>query len=459
MAKYTVGLDIGTTKIVAMVGAENQYGKVEILGMGTTRSEGVSSGMVTNLGKTMESIKLAVTQAQANVGKEIPITEVMVGVAGQHIRSIETEVYIIRENPEKMIDIEDIKLLRDQIHKINLEPGEEIIHILPQEYVIDGQKGIRDPNGMAGQRLNAVFHVVLGLTTSIKNIARCVTGTGLKITNLTLEPLASAAAVLSEDEKEVGVALVDIGGGTTDLAIFKNGIIRYTAVIPFGGNIITDDVKEGCEILPRQAEILKVKFGSAYPSCTKENEVVSIPGIRGGTPKLVSIKDLSKIISARLSEIIKMVYNEICNYGHRNDDPKKKLIGGIVLTGGGSEMRDIRQLVEYITGMPTRIGYPNEHLASGTKEEISSPIYATSVGLVMTAIEHQKEEEDLLKFKQVPHQKEEETILEAQPITEPETEKPTEDEKKSAEVEKKSKSNFWERNFTSRMRKFLDDLN
>lgn len=451
MTKYTVGLDIGTTKIVAMVGTENQYGKIEILGMGTARSEGVSSGMVTNLAKTMESIDLAVKQAQANIGKELPISEVMVGVAGQHIRSIETDVYIMRDNPDKMIDIEDIELLRQQILKMNLEPGEEIIHILPQEYIIDGQAGIRDPNGMAGQRLRAVFHVVLGQTAPIRNIARCVTGIGLKVSDLTLEPLASAAAVLSEDEKEVGVALVDIGGGTTDLAIFKNGIIRYTAVIPFGGNIITDDVKEGCEILPRQAEILKVKFGSAYPSSTKENEVVSIPGLRGGTPKLVSIKDLSLIINARLSEIIKMVHNEIRNYGHHND-PKKKLIGGIVLTGGGSEMRDIRQLVEFITGMSTRIGYPNEHLASGTKEEISSPIYATSVGLVMTAIELQKEEKRMHAFKQAHQPKEEEKII--QPVEDLEEEVFDEE----VEQSKKTKKNYIEK-ITNGFRKFFEDLN
>lgn len=450
MVKYTVGLDIGTTKIVAMVGAKNQYGKIEILGMGTSKSEGVSSGMVTNLKKTMDSIELAVRQAQASAGKDYPISEVIVGVAGQHIRSIETDVYIIRENPDKMIDIQDIELLKEQVHKMSLEPGEKIIHILPQEFVIDGQGGIREPNGMAGQRLQAVFHVVLGQVNSIKNIKRCVTGIGLDVNSLTLEPLASAAAVLSDDEKEAGVALVDIGGGTTDLAIFKNGIIRYTAVIPFGGNIITEDIKEGCEILAKQAEALKVKYGSAFPSSARENHVVKIPSLRDREPKMVSIKDLSLIIHARLSEIIKMVYNEIQNYGH--NDPKKKLIGGIVLTGGGSEMQDLRQLVEFITGMDTRIGYPNEHLASGTKEEISSPIFATSVGLVMTAIDLKKEEEIISEFKKVQQEENTPPIID----TQSDVQENNHDEKET-ETEKKTETKSFMKNIMDGLKGMFSD--
>jgi len=202
---------------------------------------------------------------------------------------------------------------------------------------------------------------------------------------VTLEPLASANAVLSQEEKEAGVALIDIGGGTTDLAIFKDGIIRHTAVIPFGGNVITEDIKEGCSIIEKQAELLKIKFGSAWPGENKENEIVSIPGLRGREPKEITLKNLSKIIHARVVEIIEQVYLEIKNYGH--EEQKKQLIAGIVLTGGGAQLQHLKQLVEYITGMDTRIGYPNEHLAGDSDSETTSPLYATAVGLVMNSIE------------------------------------------------------------------------
>jgi cell division protein FtsA len=237
---------------------------------------------------------------------------------------------------------------------------------------------------MFGARLEASFHVVVGQASSIRNVGRCIQSSGIELSGLTLEPLASADAVLSQEEKEAGVALIDIGGGTTDLAIFKDGIIRHTAVIPFGGNVITDDIKEGCSIIEKQADLLKVKFGSAWPGENKDNEIVSIPGLRGREPKEISLKNLSKIIHARVVEIIEQVFTEIKLYGH--EDPRKKLIAGIVLTGGGAQLKHIKQLVEYITGMDTRIGYPNEHLAGNSSEEISSPLYATAVGLVMNSI-------------------------------------------------------------------------
>jgi len=204
---------------------------------------------------------------------------------------------------------------------------------------------------------------------------------GLELSGLTLEPLASADSVLSQEEKEAGVALIDIGGGTTDLAIFKDGIIRHTAVIPFGGNVITEDIKEGCSIIEKQAEQLKVRFGSAWPGENKENEIVSIPGLRGQEPKEISLKNLSKIIHARVVEIIEMVFSEIKAYGY--DNPRKKLIAGIVLTGGGSELKHIKQLVEYITGITTRIGFPNEHISGESAKLVSRPLFATAVGLMM----------------------------------------------------------------------------
>ena len=379
-----VGLDIGTTKIVAMIGKKNEYGKLEILGIGKSKSLGVARGVVNNITKTIVSIQQAVLEAENNSGYKIK--DVVVGIAGQHIRSIQHTDYISRHNPEEVIGGNDIQLLIDQVNKLAMLPGEEIIHVLPQEFKIDGQSEIKEPIGMYGGRLEASFHVVVGQAASIRNVGRCIQSSGIELSGLTLEPLSSADAVLSQEEKEAGVALIDIGGGTTDLAIFKDGIIRHTAVIPFGGNVITDDIKEGCSIIEKQAELLKVKFGSAWPGENKDNEIVSIPGLRGREPKEISLKNLSKIIHARVVEIVDLVFTEIKAYGH--EDPRKKLIAGIVLTGGGAELKHIKQLVEYITGMDTRIGYPNEHLAGNSDEEISSPLYATVVGLVMKSIEN-----------------------------------------------------------------------
>ena len=251
---------------------------------------------------------------------------------------------------------------------------------------MDGQGEIKEPIGMHGGRLEANFHVVVGQVSSIKNIGRCIKSAGLNMANITLEPLASSEAVLSYEEKEAGVALIDIGGGTTDLAIFKDGIIRHTAVIPFGGNVVTEDIKEGCSIIEKQAELLKTKFGSAWPGENRDTEIVSIPGLQGRDPKEISLKTLSKIINARVVEIIEQVFLEIKNYGY--NEQKKKLIAGIVLTGGGSQLKHLKQLVEYITGMDTRVGYPSEHLAGDTQESVSSPLFATAVGLLMNALEH-----------------------------------------------------------------------
>ena len=377
-----VGLDIGTTKIVAMIGKKNEYGKLEILGVGKSKSLGVHRGVVNNITQTIQSIQQAVTDAENDSGYKI--NDVVVGIAGQHIRSIQHSDYISRPNAEEVIGDADIDTLIGQVHKLAMLPGEEIIHVLPQEFKIDGQAEIKEPIGMYGGRLESSFHVVVGQAASIRNLGRCVKSAGLELSGLTLEPLASADAVLSQEEKEAGVALIDIGGGTTDLAIFKDGIIRHTAVIPFGGNVITEDIKEGCSIIEKQAELLKTRFGSAWPGENKDYEIASIPGLIGREPKGISLKNLSKIIHARVVEIIEQVYAEIKLYGH--EDPKKKLIAGIVLTGGGAQLQHIKQLVEYITGMDTRIGYPNEHLAGDSNEELSSPLYATAVGLVMNSI-------------------------------------------------------------------------
>lgn len=377
-----VGFDIGTTKIVAMVGREDAYGKIEVLGTGKAKSLGVHRGVVNNITQTIQSIQEAVDEAENASGEKI--SNVVVGIAGQHIRSLHHSDYITRANSDQVIDENDIERLINQVHKLVMLPGEEIIHVLPQDFKVDGQAEIKTPIGMYGGRLEANFHVVVGQVSSIRNIGRCIKSAGLELGSITLEPLASAEAVLSQEEKEAGVALIDIGGGTTDLAIFKDGIIRHTAVISFGGNIITEDIKEGCSIIEKQAELLKTKFGSAWPGESKDNEIVSIPGLRGREPKEITLKNLSKIIHARVIEIVEQVYLEIKNYGH--EESKKKLIAGIVLTGGGAQLKHIKQLIEFITGMDTRIGYPNEHLASNSDPELSSPAFATAVGLLMKGL-------------------------------------------------------------------------
>jgi cell division protein FtsA len=353
-----------------------------LLGTGKAKSLGVHRGVVNNITQTIQSIQQAVDEAIAVSG--VQISDAIVGIAGQHIRSLQHSDYITRPNSQEVIDEADIEKLENQVYKLVMLPGEEIIHVLPQEFKVDGQAEIKEPIGMYGGRLEANFHVVVGQVSSIRNIGRCIKSAGLSLAGITLEPLASADAVLSQEEKEAGVALIDIGGGTTDLAIFKDGIIRHTAVIPFGGNVITEDIKEGCSIIEKQAELLKTKFGSAWPGENKENEIVSIPGLRGREPKEITLKNLSKIIHARVVEIVEQTYVEIRNYGH--EEPKKKLIAGIVLTGGGSQLNHIKQLVEYITGMDTRIGYPNEHLAGDSDENFSSPMYATAVGLLIKGL-------------------------------------------------------------------------
>ena len=378
--EIVVGLDIGTTKIACLVGRKTEHGKIEILGVGKAPSLGVTRGVVSNIEKTVQSIRAAVEEAEAKSGIEINV--VNVGIAGQHIKSLQHRGMITRDTIDEEISQKDVDELIDDMYKLVMMPGEEIIHVLPQEYIVDREPGIKDPIGMSGVQLEANFHIITGQIAAAKNIFKCVNKAGLEVAELILEPLASSSAVLSEEEKEAGVALIDIGGGTTDIAIFHDGIIRHTAVIPFGGNVITEDIKEGCTIMHRQAELLKTKFGAALPQATQDNEIVCIPGLRGRDPKEISVKNLANIISARMSEIIEHIYFEIKNSGF-----DKKLIGGIVVTGGGSQLKHINQLMEFTTGIDSRVGYPNEHLSANTKINVTSPLFATGVGLVAKGFE------------------------------------------------------------------------
>ena len=378
--EIVVGLDIGTTKIACLVGRKTDHNKIEILGIGKAPSLGVTRGVVSNIEKTVQSIRSAVEEAEAKSGIEVNV--VNVGIAGQHIKSLQHRGMITRDSIEEEISQKDVDELIDDMYKLVMMPGEEIIHVLPQEYIVDRQPGIKDPIGMSGVQLEANFHIITGQMAAARNIFKCVNKAGLEVSELILEPLASSSAVISEEEKEAGVALVDIGGGTTDIAIFHDGIIRHTAVIPFGGNVITEDIKEGCTIMHRQAELLKTKFGSAVTQTSQENEVVCIPGLRGREPKEISVMNLANIINARMSEILEHIYFEIKNSGY-----EKKLIGGIVVTGGGSQLKHLNQLIEFTTGMDSRVGYPNEHLSSNTNINVTSPLFATGVGLVAKGFE------------------------------------------------------------------------
>ena len=378
-SRVIVGLDIGTTKIACFIGRKNEHNKIEIISMGKSESMGVMHGVVANIEKTVQSITAAVNAAQLCKEGTFSIKNVYVGIAGQHIKSIQHRgMYTKRDNTSE-ISKEDIDFFVDDMHKMVMPPGEEIIDVIPQEYIVDCSPEIKEPIGMAGVRLEANFHIITGQINNVMNIKRCIERANLNVRDIILEPIASADAVLSDEEKEAGIVLVDIGGGTTDIAIFQDGIIRHTAVIPFGGNIITNDIREGCKILSRHAEALKIKYGSASASENKENEVVCIPGLRGREPKEITLKNLSNIIQARMEEIIELVNYEIKNSGY-----SKKLIGGIVVTGGGAQLKHLTQLFEYMTGMDTRIGYPTEHLANSNDiENIESPMFSTGIGLVL----------------------------------------------------------------------------
>ena len=379
-----VGLDIGTTKISAIIGKKNQHDKLEVLGTGRANSNGVTRGIVSNIDKTVASILEAVNEAKQK--SSFDIKEVFIGIAGQHIKSLQHRGEIVRDNIEIEIGKADIAKLKSNMFKLITIPGEEIIHVIPQEYTVDGEDGIEDPIGMAGVKLEANFHVITAQVGAVRNIIKCVERAGLVAKDLVLEPFASAVATLDKDELQEGVALVDIGGGTTDVAIFLGNIIRHTAVIPFGGNVITKDIKAGLEILENQAELLKIKFGSVMYTQEQENVMVAIPGLRGRAPKEIAVRNLSEIIGARYKEIIDLVYHEIKVSGYEN-----KLMTGIVLTGGGSLIKNLKQLVAYVTAKETRIGYPNEHLSSESRDLVVSPIYSTGVGLVLKGFEYMQQ--------------------------------------------------------------------
>ncbi len=379
--QYVAAIDIGTTKIVSIVGKKNPNGRIEILGLSKAPSNGVKRGVVLNIEETVTAIESTVADVQQRSG--IVFTDVFVGIAGQHIKSMKSRGYINRDSVDDEITKDDVFDLTQDMHKIPIEIGEEIIHVIPQNFIVDNETGVKNPIGMCGKRLEANFHIVIGQVASAKNIEKCIRKSGLKVKDLILEPLASSDAVITDDEKEAGVVLVDIGGGTTDVAVYYDNIIRHTAVIPFGGNVVTKDIKEGCSILQRYAEQLKVQYGSALGDIAPEDKVVSVPGISGRDPKEISFKSLAYIIQSRMEEIIDAVNFEIQSSGYAD-----KISAGVVITGGGAMLKHLPQLVRFKTAMDVRIGFPNEHLAGSSRDEINQPMFATSVGLIMRGLDY-----------------------------------------------------------------------
>lgn len=427
---YIAAIDIGTTKIVFIVGKRNEKGQLEVHALGKAPSLGVTRGEVINIEKTVDAINIARKNAMEQC--DCDVSEVIVGIAGKHIRCTTNRGYITRENHDTEITREDVNKLIQDMYNILIQPGEEIIHVLPQNFLVDKEYDVTHPVGMLGKRLEANFHMVIGKVDSVNYIKKSIEKANLVVNSLVLEPLASADAVLTQDEKEVGVALVDIGGGTTDIAVYYEGVIKHTAVIPFGGNVITKDIKEGCRILERQAEELKKQFGQALQQYADNDKVVSIPGIKGRKPTEISFGFLAQIIQARMDEILDAVLFEIEASGVVD-----KLGAGVVITGGGSMLKNLSQLVSFKTGLGTRIGLPTEHIICDGFSDINNPIFATAVGLLMKGDEYYKENEIIEEEKQVKKQAEIPVEEPDVPVAEAGQEETKEEEVETKKPEKK----------------------
>jgi cell division protein FtsA len=384
--KVVVGLDIGSTKVCAVVGRMNAQGTLDVLGLGRADSTGVTKGMVLNVPRTIEAVNRAVEQAgnQSNYD----IGSVIVGMAGQHIQCLRKRGSLTRDTPGNEVLVADIERLSNDILREPVAPGNAVLHVLPQEYRVDNWD-TPDPVGVTGMRLQADFQVLTSPLLAIENTRKCVERSNLDLDALVLSPLAAAMATLTDDEKEAGVALVDIGGGTTDVVIFHKNIVRHVAILPFAGNVITTDVQQGCNVLPGQAETLKVKYGSALQSAVGLHEVVSVPGMMGRAPKDISRKNLVIIIEQRLKEIAALVCAEFVRSGY-----DKKLSAGIVLAGGTAQFENIDALFAQVSGKDVRIGSPNQHFGKGKLDVAENPMYATAVGLVWRGFRSLDDRED-----------------------------------------------------------------
>lgn len=376
--RIVVGLDIGTTKVCAVVASVNDANQVNILGVGKAPSDGLNRGVVVNIDKTVNAIRTAVEQAQLASG--IEVRAVNVGIAGDHIRSMRSKGVITISNRDNEITMNDVERLLEDCQRIALPADQQIIHVIPQEFIVDGQDGITDPIGMSGMRMEADVHVITGLVSAARNMYRCVERAGYVANDLILEPLASSYAVLDDEEREAGVVLVDIGGGTTDVAVFQDNTIRHTAVIAIAGQKVTDDIRIGLSVLEDQAEKLKREHGIAFANLVTTDEVITVPGIAGRPPKEIKKSVLANIIQARVEEILEIVAIEIERSGYRD-----QLSAGVVITGGGALIKGICPLATEILGLDAKIGLPRG-ITGGLVSEVQNPIYATGVGLVMHAM-------------------------------------------------------------------------
>ncbi|MDI9363354.1 MAG: cell division protein FtsA [Flavobacterium sp.] len=441
-APIIVGLDIGTTKIAAIAGRKNEYGKLEILGFGRANSNGVQHGQVLNIDQTIKAIHQALQNCYDS-NPQLEITEVYVGIAGHHIKSLQTRGDMVRQDAETEIQPFEIDQLISNQRKTFIPAGDEIIEVIPQEFHVDNIQNIKDPVGYNGVKVGANFHIITGDRNAIKNIRRAVNRSSLTTKDLVLQPLASASSVMSDIDMEAGVAILDIGGGTSDLAVFYEGILKHTAVIPFGGENITNDIRLGLGVLKSQAEAMKVQFGSALANEAKANAFITIPGLKGMPAKEISVKNLAQIIQARMSEILDFVSYHLKQIGL----DQRSLNGGVILTGGGSQLKHLIQLTEYTTGLNARIGLPNEHLAPNHIEELKKPMYATCIGLILKGYsdyEHQyKQFTETFKRVEMPKGLKTETAVEMpKAIAETPVEKPV--------VKERTKLKFWD--------KFKDNL-
>ncbi len=382
-SRILTGLDIGTSKIGAIIAEVEDNGEVKIIGVGVSPSDGLRRGVVVNLEKTVQSIKRAISEAQLMAGTEVG--PVYVGIAGDHIHSFNSRGVVAVSGPSHEIGPDDVRRVIDAAKAVSLPIDREIIHVLPQEFIVDDQDNIKDPIGFSGVRLEAEVHIVTGAVTSAQNIYRCVERAGLQVKNIVLEPLASSYAVLGEDEKEIGVGLIDLGGGTTDIALFFEGSIRHTAVIGLGGRNVTNDIAQGLRTPVDKAEKIKRKFGAAMPIANDQNTLIEVPGVGGREASNVPKYYLTQIIQPRVEEILTLAKREIQRSEYRDF-----LNAGIVLTGGGSMLDGIAELAQQIFDMPVKLGVPQGF--GGLVGLARTPVHATGVGLIYYGMRHHSEE-------------------------------------------------------------------
>jgi cell division protein FtsA len=378
---YFVGLDIGTTKIACIISELDSNGQLKIVGVGVSLSDGLRKGVVVNIDKTVRSIQKAVEEAELMAGQDVE--SVIVGIAGDHIRAINSKgVVAISRDDNEITELDVIRAI-DAAKAVSIPMDREILHVIPQEFVVDEQKGIKDPIGMCGVRLETQVHIITGAVTSAQNIYKSVEKAGLKVRDLVLEPLASSYAVLEKDEKELGVALIDMGGGTTDIALYFDESIRHTAVVGLGGKNVTSDIAIGIRTPIDKAEEIKKQYGCAYSALVKNDEYISVPGVGGREQREVSKAVLASIIEPRLEEILSLALREI-----KRTEYSDMLGAGVVLTGGCALMEGIQELAEKVFEMPVKIGVPTGF--GGLTEAAKSPVHATGVGLCMYGVKNEK---------------------------------------------------------------------